>query len=387
MLLSEALSSVLLVLVFRALPYVAYLSLQVERSRITRALTLGSYVLLVATLGVHAVGVVGWSVFGLCYYAMCGRLVFWLSRNTSTPSGVDALLLFCLLFVVFLVVPGTLLAAVARGTFLIWGWDLTLKAYSYVLDTNRAPRDVRTCLFFLLVDPSNVFLDRAQPIDSPRVNSFGLVRIATGAASVLIALWVLEPGLLLLLQRPRTPGDSLWPPLLIGCGLLQILSTYSKQTGVASVQIGLMRLCGYRVAERYAQPWRARSPAEFWQRWNIYTTKWVSRYVYFPLSLRVARRYRNAGSAGGQVFGVLAAFLFIGAFHDAYTWFESRVLTLKATGFFLANGLLLLAWELGRRARGRSAGRPSSAVEPGRGPLLERIVFCVLFVVVVSAAF
>ena len=46
---------------------------------------------------------------------------------------------------------------------------------------------------------------------------------------------------------------------------------------------GIARLFGYRLRDNFRQPYFAVSISDFWKRWHMSLTAWLTEYVYFPL--------------------------------------------------------------------------------------------------------
>lgn len=61
---------------------------------------------------------------------------------------------------------------------------------------------------------------------------------------------------------------------------LQIFLDFS---GYTDVVIGAARLMGIRMPENFDRPYHATSIAEYWRRWHMSLSAWVSHYVYRPL--------------------------------------------------------------------------------------------------------
>ena len=113
---------------------------------------------------------------------------------------------------------------------------------------------------------------------------------------------------------------------------IQIYADFSAYTDIAR---GTSRWLGFELTENFAHPYLARSPTDFWRRWNISLSSWFRDYVYIPL--------------GGSRFGawlwtrnVLITFLLSGLWHGA-SW--NYVL------WGLYHGLLLLVTQVAGRVR------------------------------------
>jgi D-alanyl-lipoteichoic acid acyltransferase DltB (MBOAT superfamily) len=157
----------------------------------------------------------------------------------------------------------------------------------------------------------------------------------------------------------------------VSYGVIKILETYALQSGLASLQIGMMRWSGYKIAERYHYPLASRNPIEFWRRWNTYVGNWTRRYLYFPIALRIARRC-DLGLIG-RAIPVVFAFTAMGALHDVYALVAGPTVTYQATLFFFLNAILLIAWiGITQRSYWASKGRlveTRNAVNPAQSIL------------------
>ena len=88
---------------------------------------------------------------------------------------------------------------------------------------------------------------------------------------------------------------------------IQIYADFSAYTDIAR---GTSRWLGFELTENFDHPYLARTPADFWRRWNISLSTWFRDYVYIPLG----------GSKGGAwpwARNVLATFLLSGLWHGA----------------------------------------------------------------------
>ena len=126
---------------------------------------------------------------------------------------------------------------------------------------------------------------------------------------------------------------------------IQIYADFSAYTDIAR---GTSRWLGLELTENFDHPYMARSPADFWRRWNISLSSWFRDYVYIPLG----------GSRGGTwmwVRNVLVTFLLSGLWHGA-SW--NYVLW----GFY--HGVLLVATRAGSFGRGGERQRRSWLAVP-----------------------
>jgi hypothetical protein len=354
---------VAVILSLRLLPFAAYAVLATSRLR-RKALLVAAYVVfpgLAVWLGAQAS--IATILGGCTYYLLVSLGVNPLARllKTRCVSRGGALVT---VYFVYLLVPGLLLPQTALLLFLVVGWDLALSAYSYCVEATRPGARVAPlgeCLFFMLVNPTVVYIARGKAVG--RAEGSGALWRAVAGAAVLFAN---EAALRPVLLHLRVGGDGSTAFLgatatLIAYGVLRVCSEYAAHSGLASLQIGVMRQVGWIVPERYRFPLLATSPVDFWRRWNTYVRVWLEAYVFLPLSRQmagVAPRYL------GPPVAMLATLAASGLLHDAFQFAGRQSLAEMKTTMFLAAGILLVLWRLAasigatmRRRLARSQGR------------------------------
>ncbi|HEY7059499.1 MAG TPA: MBOAT family O-acyltransferase, partial [Vicinamibacterales bacterium] len=80
---------------------------------------------------------------------------------------------------------------------------------------------------------------------------------------------------------------------------IQIYADFSAYTDIAR---GASRWLGIELTENFDHPYLARTPSDFWRRWNISLSTWFRDYVYIPLG-------GSRATGGGWVRNVLITFL------------------------------------------------------------------------------
>jgi D-alanyl-lipoteichoic acid acyltransferase DltB (MBOAT superfamily) len=73
------------------------------------------------------------------------------------------------------------------------------------------------------------------------------------------------------------------------------LQLYFDFSGYSDMAIGLARMFNLRFPANFNAPYRAQSVIEYWQRWHMTLTRWLTLYLYNPLALRIARRRAARG--------------------------------------------------------------------------------------------
>jgi D-alanyl-lipoteichoic acid acyltransferase DltB (MBOAT superfamily) len=109
--------------------------------------------------------------------------------------------------------------------------------------------------------------------------------------------------------------DSPGAPVVLGFyGYpLQMYADFSALTDIA---VGAAALFGIDSPENFNAPFAAPSPSEYWRRWHMTLTLWMTDYVFTPL--RMASR--NLGNAG-LVLSLFVNMVLIGVWHGFYWTF------------------------------------------------------------------
>ena len=99
--------------------------------------------------------------------------------------------------------------------------------------------------------------------------------------------------------------------LLLGA-VLFAFQIYCDFSGYSDMAIGVARLFNFDLMQNFAYPYFSRNIAEFWRRWHISLTKWLTDYIFLPtqMKFRNLRRYSN-------IIAVTMTFLVCGLWHGA----------------------------------------------------------------------
>lgn len=106
---------------------------------------------------------------------------------------------------------------------------------------------------------------------------------------------------------------------IIAASVLYLLQLYTDFCGFSEMAIGVARVMGLRVAENFRRPFMAKDVAEYWRRWHMSLTTWITDYVFMPLNVT----WRNWGQ-WGLYAATLTNLIVIGVWHGAnwtYFWF------------------------------------------------------------------
>jgi alginate O-acetyltransferase complex protein AlgI len=77
--------------------------------------------------------------------------------------------------------------------------------------------------------------------------------------------------------------------------LTYTLQIYFDFSGYSDMAIGLALLFGMRIPVNFDSPFKAHNVIEFWSRWHMTLTRFLTAYVYNPIVLRITRARAGAG--------------------------------------------------------------------------------------------
>ena len=90
------------------------------------------------------------------------------------------------------------------------------------------------------------------------------------------------------------------------------IQLYADFSGYSDMAIGLAKLLGFEATKNFNFPFFSQNIAEFWRRWHMSLTSWLTEYVFTPLSIKL----RDYGK-WGLIMAILFNFTLIGIWHGA----------------------------------------------------------------------
>ncbi len=170
-------------------------------------------------------------------------------------------------------------------------------------------------------------------IETPRVATssqlgWGLALVVLGlTCKVILADNVFAPVVDAVYQYPAAYGIvDTWTAVLSFSGQI-----YYDFSGYSLCAIGLALCFGFSFPDNFRYPYAARGFADFWRRWHITLSSWLSDYLYIPLGGNrngAARTYRNLFLTmllGGLWHGASWMFVLWGGLHGVYLAVERRL--------------------------------------------------------------
>lgn len=109
-------------------------------------------------------------------------------------------------------------------------------------------------------------------------------------------------------------------------GALFFIQVYCDFSGYSDIAIGASRVMGIKLLENFKRPFFAKNLADFWTRWHISLSTWLTDYVFFYLGA-----YKSSGLR--VVFNVIFVLTICGLWHGA-NW--PMVLSFTIIGIMMA---------------------------------------------------
>jgi alginate O-acetyltransferase complex protein AlgI len=121
--------------------------------------------------------------------------------------------------------------------------------------------------------------------------------------------------------------------------LAYTLQIYFDFSGYSDMALGLARMFGIVLPMNFNSPFKATSIIEFWGRWHVTLTTFLTAYVYTPIVMRLTRARMKAGkSLITRKQAPVSAFLILVSF--------PTVLTMAVSGLWHGAGYTFLIWGL-----------------------------------------
>ncbi len=120
---------------------------------------------------------------------------------------------------------------------------------------------------------------------------------------------------------------------------------YFDFSGYTDMARGIALWLGYELPENFHEPYLSRSPQEFWQRWHMTLSRWLSLYLFIPISRALLRRVPDHAGRLAIAATQLITMSLCGLWHGAGWHFVV---------WGVLQGVLLVLWPA-RRGRGHRA--------------------------------
>lgn len=99
---------------------------------------------------------------------------------------------------------------------------------------------------------------------------------------------------------------------ILTASLLYPFQMYADFCGYSEMAIGVSLMLGFKVAENFKRPFFTINIANYWSRWHMSLTSWLTDYVFMPLNIKL----RGWGT-NGTITAIMLNMTFIGMWHGA----------------------------------------------------------------------
>lgn len=106
--------------------------------------------------------------------------------------------------------------------------------------------------------------------------------------------------------------QSYWGAPLLLASVFFVYQLYCDFSGYSDMARGIAQILGIKVTNNFNSPFNARSVSDFWRKWHISLSSYLSDYLYTPLAIYL----RNKGKFG-IITVVFITFILIGFWHGA----------------------------------------------------------------------
>lgn len=100
----------------------------------------------------------------------------------------------------------------------------------------------------------------------------------------------------------------------IGLSITNALFIYFNFSGYCDVMISMGKLSGFKISENFNKPYLAQDLSDFWSRWHMTLTQWLTNYVFNPMVQGLART-EKLSLESVQIIAFFVTFLIAGLWH------------------------------------------------------------------------
>ncbi|MFC4632531.1 MBOAT family O-acyltransferase [Dokdonia ponticola] len=215
----------------------------------------------------------------------------------------------------------------------------SFKLISYIIEIHR--KKIEPSTDFITFSTYIAFFPTllSGPIDNPsffipqlqKKRSFDYSLVVDGCRQILWGLFqklVIADNLSLVIHEiwsdiPNQSGST-----LMFTAMLFSVQLYTDFSGYSNIAIGLGKTLGFHITKNFDYPFFSRNISEFWRKWHISLTSWLTNYIFIPLNIK----FRDLGTLG-IILAIMVNMLVVGIWHGANWTFVI---------FGLYNGLIFI---------------------------------------------
>ena len=180
----------------------------------------------------------------------------------------------------------------------------TFKLISYVIEIHR--EHIQPCSLLDFATYISFFPTiLSGPIDRPdhflpqlrKVHTLDYSMAVDGCRQILWGMFTkmcIADNLAMITDQAWMGYSSMSSSALLAAALLYPLQLYADFDGYSNMAIGVGKILGFNVTRNFNHPFLARNMAEYWRRWHMSLTSWITDYVFMPLNIA----FREIGNWG-----------------------------------------------------------------------------------------
>ena len=198
----------------------------------------------------------------------------------------------------------------------------TFKLISYIIEIHRdriKPVSLEQFAAYIAFFPTIL----SGPIDKPdkfllqisKPRLFDRPLAVDGCRQVLWGMMIkmcVADNLVYLTDSAWISTDAYPASNILLAALVYPLQLYTDFNGYSHMAIGVAKILGIKVERNFNHPLLARNTAEYWRRWHMSLTTWITNYIFMPLNVR----FRNIGK-WGICLAAIINLVVIGLWHGA----------------------------------------------------------------------
>ena len=199
----------------------------------------------------------------------------------------------------------------------------TFRLLSYIIDIRNdkyePTRDVVVFSAYVAFFPSIL----SGPIDRPNLlipqlqnkRAFNYDLAVDGCRQILLGLFkklVIANNCAIYVNAVYGNFQAQNSSTLLLAAVLFSFQLYADFAGYSDMAIGVGKILGFRITNNFNYPFFAQNIAEYWRRWHISLTSWLTDYVFMPLNVK----WRDGGN-WGMIGAIMITFVLVGFWHGA----------------------------------------------------------------------
>jgi len=199
----------------------------------------------------------------------------------------------------------------------------TFRLLSYLIDINRGKYEPTTNFVTFATYVAFFPCILSGPIDRPntmipqleRIRIFNYQETIKGLRLILFGLFkkmVIADHCANIVNQIYPNFEGCTTGTLVLSAILFTFQIYTDFSGYTDMALGIAKLFGINATENFKQPFMAQNIADYWRRWHISLTSWLTDYVFMPLNIK----WRNWGNFG-MILSIIITFVLIGFWHGA----------------------------------------------------------------------